>query len=86
MSAFDHYFRHLYRIIKYIDEADSSLIEYEKKYEYSGIVRATLSQFEILLLYYNGFSHPKFKILIEKYALLNNIRLELMATADEQAL
>ena len=86
MSAFDHYFLHLYRIIKYIDEADSSLIDYEKKYEYSCIVRATLSQFEILLLYYNGFSHPKFKVLIEKYALLNNIRLELMATADEQDL
>lgn len=83
MSALDHYFRHLYRIIKYIDKADSFLISDDKKYEYTSIVRATLSQYELLLLFYNGFSHPKFKVLIEKYALVNNIRLELMANEED---
>lgn len=86
MWSLDHYFRHLYRIFKYINDADQLLISEEKKYEYAGIVRATLSQYELILLFYNGFSHPKFKVLIERYALLNNVRPDLMADAYDRSL
>ena len=82
----DHYFRHLYRIFKYIFDADSNLIKEDKKYEYAAIVRATLSPYELVMLYYNGFSHPKFKDLIEQYAVLNNIRCDLLASSADKKL
>lgn len=86
----DHYFRHLYRMIKIIDEApvlkskDKSL---KKKYEYVSIVRSSLSNFELIMLYYNVLGHnndQKFKKLIERYALLNNLRFEHLALAQEK--
>jgi hypothetical protein len=86
MWNLDHYFRHLYRIFKYIDDADSNVISDEKKYKYTGIVRATLSPYELIMLFYNGFSHPKFKAMIEKYALLQNLRMELLASQADISL
>lgn len=56
----------------------------EMKYEYAAIVRATLSPYELIMLYYSGFSHPGFKELIERYALLNNIRCELLASSADK--
>ena len=82
----DHYYRHLYRIFKYIDDANPFIIVSEKKYEYSSIVRATLSPYELIMLYYNGFSHPKFKDLIERYAILNNIRHTWLASFKDREL
>ena len=79
----DHYYRHLYRIFKYIDDANPLIIGREKKYEYAAIVRATLSPYELIMLYYNGFSHPRFKELIERYALLNNVRHTWLASFDD---
>lgn len=38
------------------------------------------------MLYYNCFTHPSFKELIEKYALLNNIRCDLLASSAEKKL
>ena len=86
MWNLDHYFRLLYRIFKYIDDADNNVISDEKKYEYTGIVRTTLSPYELIMLFYNGFSHPKFKELIEKYALLQNLRVELLASQADISL
>ena len=80
----DHYYRHLYRIVKYIDNANPMVIDRKKKYEYAAIVRATLSPYELVMLYYNGFSHPRFKYLIERYALLNNIRSNLLASSADK--
>ena len=80
MWFLDHYYRYLFRIFKYIDDADKNVISDEKKYEYTGIVRATLSQYELIMLFYSAFSNPKFKNLIEKYALLQNLRMGLLAS------
>ena len=82
----DHYYRHLYRIFKYIDDANPVIIDRKKKYEYAAIVRATLSPYELIMLYYNGFSHPRFKELIERYAILNNIRHTWLASYEDQKL
>lgn len=82
----DHYYRHLYRIFKYIDDANPVIIGWEKKYEYAAIVRATLSPYELIMLYYNGFSHPRFKELIERYAILNNIRDTWLASFEDRKL
>lgn len=90
-TYFDHYFRNMYRIIKYVDETDVfddlPLEEIrKKKYEYIAILRSTLSRYELVWLFYNTLSEygrDKFKPLVEKYALLNNIRVELLVDSND---
>lgn len=50
------------------------------------MVRATLSRYELIWLYYNSLSQygkDKFKDLIEDYSLLKNIRVELLTASKE---
>ena len=54
----------------------------------SDIVRAQLSDYELLLLFYNALTIDdngafKFKHLIEKYAIFNNIRESMLARQHE---
>lgn len=87
LGCLDHYFRHLYRIFKYID--DSDIIDDNNKYKYSCMVRANLSQYELIMLFYNCLSsngNEKFKPLIETYAIFNNIRVELLAKQEHKDL
>lgn len=89
VNVLDHYFRHLYRVFKYIDEAPIFVNDKKKKYEYACIMRASLSQYELIMLFYNCLSsngRENFKPLIEKYAIFNNLRVELLATKSEQDL
>lgn len=79
-GVFDHYFRYLYRILKFIDETE--LIDENQKYRYSSMFRAQLSEFELVLIYYNGLSSvgkDKLKPLLEKYSILKNIRKDDLA-------
>ena len=74
-TRFDHYFRHLYRIYKYIDSSD--LIDDDERYGYACIVRSQLSDYELVMLFYNCLTsngRAKFKPLIEKYVIFNNLR------------
>ena len=82
----DHYFRHLYRIFKYIDE--TAVIDSSGKYKYANIVQSGLSQYELVFLFYNGLSkgQDEFKKLIEKYALLKNLDFDMLATEEERQL
>ncbi len=88
LPIFDHYFRHLYQIVKFIDNSkflDKS-DEIEERYKYTSILRATLSPYELIWLFYNCISlygNQKFKPLIEKYSLLKNIREDLLETSME---
>ena len=80
LGCLDHYFRHLYRVFKYIN--DSNVIDDTEKYKYTCMVRASLSQYELIMLFYNCLSSngcENFKPLIETYAIFNNIRRELLA-------
>ena len=70
-----HYFRNFHRILKFVDEG-----EVANKTEYTGILRAQLSSFELALLFYNAL-HPvgaKLKPFIERYAMLENLDLKLL--------
>lgn len=49
-----HYFRHLFQTVKFVDKQDSKIID--RKYDYVKTLRAQLSNFEQLLLYYNCLS------------------------------
>ena len=83
-SYFDHYFRHLYTIVKFVHNAD--FLTWEEKYKYTSIVRATLSRYELVWIYYNciyGAGIKKFKPLVEEYSLLKNIRENLLALSKE---
>lgn len=81
----DHYFRLLYRILKFVETTD--LIEKdEEKYEYTSMIRAILSRYELVWLYYNGLSeygNQKLKPLIEKFCMLKNLRTELLCYSND---
>lgn len=82
---FDHYFRHLYRIFRYIE--DSKLFTKKEKYQYASMARSSLSPYELVVLFYNCLSSngkEKFKPLIERYAILNNLRLDLLIDKDQE--
>lgn len=55
-SILGHYFRHLFQTIKYVDEQDEDIINYEAKYNYIKNLRAQLTNHEQILLYYNSLS------------------------------
>lgn len=68
-----HYFRHLYHIVKFIKD---SPITSDSRKKYTSLVRAQLSGYEHLLLFYNClsvFGYKKFKPLVEEFALLENM-------------
>ena len=93
-SYFDHYFRHLYKIIQFVDSkvrlTDNSneqgrFLSYEEAYEYISFVRGTLSRYELVWLYYNALvpDYHNFKVLIEKYSLLKSLRSDYLTTSKE---
>lgn len=67
-----HYYRFVYNIFKFIDGSDLS--DSQKK-KYANILRAQLSDYELLMLFYNGLSPngKKFIQYFNKYALLDNL-------------
>lgn len=69
-NELSHYFRLLYNIIKFVDNA-----EIENKKFYTNIIRAQLSVPELFLLFYNCifFSDLKLKPLVEKYSILKHL-------------
>jgi hypothetical protein len=71
-----HYYRNLYRIVKNISDIDETkIIGFDKKY-YAKLVRAQLSEYEIILLFYNCIwvnDEDEFKTLIENYEFLEGI-------------
>jgi len=72
-GQFGYYFRNLYRVIKYIDEVNNEKLD---KDSYVKLLRAQLSKYEILMLFYNCQSSKgskKFKPYVEKYALLKEV-------------
>lgn len=84
-TRFDHYFRHLYHIYRFVDTSD--LIEDSERYDYACIIRSQLSDYELVMMFYNCLTangRDKFKPLIEKYAVFNNLRLELLAKVNDK--
>ncbi|WLS77237.1 putative phage abortive infection protein [Erwinia pyri] len=67
-----HYFRFLYNIFKYIYESDIKDCE---KLAYAKIVRAQISNYELLLLFYNIFDVDgiKFEKYIYEYSIFDNM-------------
>ena len=96
-SDFGHYFRNLYRIIKLVDTAsffseESKISEaelFETKYKYTSIVRAQISNYELLWIFYNCLSENgigKFKPLVEKYSFFKNIPINELVKKEHKEL
>ncbi|KKI90690.1 hypothetical protein WQ54_19415 [Bacillus sp. SA1-12] len=78
-DSIGHYFRNLYRITKFIHENEA--LSMDQKQNYIGILRAQLSTYELLLIFYNALSDygsEKFLPLIKKYNLFDNINNTLL--------
>jgi len=78
---FSHYFRLLYRLLRYIDNSDDikDISDKEKiKEECFGILKAHLSTFELLVIFYNGLleKNRKAKSLYEKAKIFDNLNIE----------
>jgi hypothetical protein len=80
-SRLGHYFRLLFQIVNYIDKQPVEVVNQLEKYGYAKNLRATLSNQEQLLLFYNAISTlgadwiDDSNNLITKYALIKNIPL-----------
>ena len=71
-SDIGHYFRNLYKLTQFVDV---SYMTDERKHEYVDLIRAQLSTYEQLLLWYNchDIIGRKFKPLMVKYNLVKNV-------------
>lgn len=81
-TYFDHYFRHLYKIIQFVDNQGFA---FNEAYKYVAMLRGTLSRYELIWIYYNALNPKfhKFQELIEKYSLLKNMREDLLTMCKE---
>ena len=82
-----HYFRHLYNTVKFVDR-HVFLEEFEERKSYTSLIRAQLSSHELVILFYNCLSHrgAKFKPLVEKYSLLENMDVGLLLNKEHMNL
>ena len=53
-SQLGHYYRHLYQMVKYVDKQRN--LYFFQRYSYMKMIRAQLSDYEQVLLYYNAIS------------------------------
>ena len=83
-SVFDHYFRHFYKILQFVD---SQGFTFDEAYKYVSLLRGTLSRYELVWIYYNALQphNQKLKHLIEKYSVLKNLRPDFLALSLEAA-
>lgn len=74
----DALFRTAYKLIVWIDTQPDYRLPIARKYFYVSIFRSQLSRAEMIFLFYNGLSEAgkKFKPLIEKYALFDNLNFK----------
>lgn len=85
-SDLGHYFRNLFNLIKFVDQSDLTMRE---KRTYCNFVRAQLSTYELVLLFYNcltPYGFQKFFPLIERYGLIKHIDDHLLLQADHVSL
>lgn len=81
-----HYYRNLYHILKFINT--SKELKENERYQYSSLLRALLSSYELALIFYNGigdYGVEFFKPLIEKFSLLKNIDPRLLISSDHMS-
>lgn len=90
-THFDHYFRTVYRIFKFIKESDLGDIDKKKQDDIrdlcADLIRAQLSTYELAILYYNGL-YPKYrntsKPIYEHFCLFDNLDPQYLILQSEK--
>ncbi len=74
-----HYYRHLYQTVRYVVEQNESLLNFDQKYSYIKTLRAQLSNYEQLMLYYNALAWYKdeWHLFFTDFRLIKNLPLGL---------
>ena len=82
----DHYFRHLYNTVKFVDQY-AFLQHFEEKRQYTNLIRGQLSTFEPPLLFYKCLSEKgdKFKCLVERYSLLEGMDIKVLLDSGHKS-
>ena len=77
----NHYYRHLYQMVKIVANYDESVIEYREKRKYLKMLRAQLTSNEQLMLFYNWLSgygwdwENEKNHFFTKYRMIHNINM-----------
>lgn len=72
-----HYYRHLYHIIKFVEQFEKSKPEFKgMSKRYIDFIQAQMSSYEMMLLFYNAISFPKLLRLLIDYNFLENLAVE----------
>lgn len=81
-----HYFRHLYHILKFLDEKEierkkdkdeNEKIEIKAEFQtYANFIQAQMTTPELFLLFYNSLSFPKLQKLLIQFNILENLTIE----------
>lgn len=83
-NSLGNYFRTLYQVISFVDESGLSVAD---KKRFVNIVRAQLSQAELLILFYNClglYGIEKFKPLVNTYALFKHLDCDELVNPDHK--
>ena len=77
VNRLGHYYRHLFQTANYV--TDQNFLEEEEKYSYLKTLRAQLSNFEQLMLYYNALAwfDVEWKALFTTYRFIKNLPVPL---------
>ena len=84
-----HYLRHLYNVVKFVHEHEFfDRKEFKEKKRYTNFIRAQLSSNELGVLFYNCLSGrgAKFKELVEKYALFEDMPSKVLINEEHRKL
>ena len=73
------YFNHFYAILKFIDDAIAII----DKQKYASILRAMLSDYELIMLFYNGINDENKIKLIERYHMFINLNFKLLTISRD---
>lgn len=75
--ATGHYFRHLYNIIKFVEQNELKITKAgATPNKYIAFIQAQMSSYELMLVYYNAFLFPKLRQYLINYDFLENLALE----------
>ncbi len=79
VSKLGHYFRHLFQSAQFVVNQSSDLLTENQKYSYIKMLRAQLSDYEQLLIYYNSIAwfDTEWRELFTKFRLIKNIPVPL---------
>lgn len=88
-----YYFRHLYRLLKYIENSENEErllhpenadIIKDKYLQYAEYIQSQMSTKEMLIVFYNCFLFEKSRVIIVKYELLQNLTKQNLLMEEHQ--